>query len=200
MPAFDVVGPKPAIAAFARRDRRAVIDADAYERARIEAGVPRRASTLDERTIPQEAGLELRRGVVHEGLLRRPGARVPHRLARPREPAPAAAARADGALAAGCRRSRSTATRSARSRAPRAASRSAMLRREVEPGARVDVGRHRGGRRSALTTVVTRLLCVRGERVRLEELPDRRARVDLLRRHAERSRSGSSPATCGRRR
>jgi folate-binding protein YgfZ len=32
--------------------------ADEYERARIEAGVPRMGADLDERTIPQEAGLE----------------------------------------------------------------------------------------------------------------------------------------------
>ena len=46
-------------------------------------------STSTSRTIPQEAFLERRRGVVHQGLLPRPGARVPHRLARPRQPVPA---------------------------------------------------------------------------------------------------------------
>ena len=36
-----------------------LVDADAYERARVEAGVPRQGFDTDERTIPQEAGLEL---------------------------------------------------------------------------------------------------------------------------------------------
>jgi folate-binding protein YgfZ len=36
-----------------------LVDADGYERARIEAGVPRQGFDTDERTIPQEAGLEL---------------------------------------------------------------------------------------------------------------------------------------------
>src|SRR4029079_11336325 len=36
-----------------------LVDADEYERARIEAGVPRQGLDTDERTIPQEAGLEL---------------------------------------------------------------------------------------------------------------------------------------------
>jgi folate-binding protein YgfZ len=35
-----------------------VVSAAEYERARIEAGVPRMGAELDERTIPQEAGLE----------------------------------------------------------------------------------------------------------------------------------------------
>ncbi|MFM7224023.1 MAG: YgfZ/GcvT domain-containing protein [Actinomycetota bacterium] len=34
------------------------VDADAYERARIEAGVPRLGADIDEDTIPQEAGLD----------------------------------------------------------------------------------------------------------------------------------------------
>jgi folate-binding protein YgfZ len=35
-----------------------MLDDAAYERARIEAGVPRMGVDIDERTIPQEAGLE----------------------------------------------------------------------------------------------------------------------------------------------
>ncbi len=45
-----------------------------------------------------------RRGVVHEGLLPRPGARVPHRHPRPRQPVPAAGARRFRCVAAGRRR------------------------------------------------------------------------------------------------
>ncbi len=36
-----------------------MLDDDGYERARIEAGVPRQGFDIDDRTIPQEAGLEL---------------------------------------------------------------------------------------------------------------------------------------------
>jgi folate-binding protein YgfZ len=53
--AFDVVGPPDVIAALGL----AVVSADEYERARIEAGVPRLGVDVDESTIPQEAGLEL---------------------------------------------------------------------------------------------------------------------------------------------
>ncbi|MDQ1383458.1 MAG: tRNA-modifying protein YgfZ [Actinomycetota bacterium] len=57
--AFDVVGPEGAIVALSDIIDAPGIDADAYEQARIEAGVPRQGFDTDERTIPQEAGLEL---------------------------------------------------------------------------------------------------------------------------------------------
>ncbi len=57
--AFDAVGPEAAIAALAEAADAPMIVADAYEQARIEAGVPRQGLDTDERTIPQEAGLEL---------------------------------------------------------------------------------------------------------------------------------------------
>ncbi|MDQ1459942.1 MAG: tRNA-modifying protein YgfZ [Actinomycetota bacterium] len=58
-PAFDVVGSAETVAAMSARNAAPLVDADAYERARIEAGVPRQGFDTDERTIPQEAGLEL---------------------------------------------------------------------------------------------------------------------------------------------
>jgi folate-binding protein YgfZ len=57
-PAFDAIGSEGAIAAFSERLDVRLLDADGYERARIEAGVPRQGFDTDERTIPQEAGLE----------------------------------------------------------------------------------------------------------------------------------------------
>lgn len=58
-PAFDAIGSGDVIAALGATLDAPVIDADAYEQARIEAGVPRQGFDTDERTIPQEAGLEL---------------------------------------------------------------------------------------------------------------------------------------------
>ena len=58
-PAFDAIGSEAAIAALREHLDVRLVDADAYERARIEAGVPRQGFDTDERTIPQEAGLEL---------------------------------------------------------------------------------------------------------------------------------------------
>jgi tRNA-modifying protein YgfZ len=57
-PAFDVVGTAAEVDAV--RDHLAfpLVDGPGYERARIEAGVPRLGADLDERTIPQEASLE----------------------------------------------------------------------------------------------------------------------------------------------
>ncbi len=52
----DVIGPQAALGAV---DGPGALDADAYERARIEAGVPRLGAELDESTIPQEAYLDL---------------------------------------------------------------------------------------------------------------------------------------------
>ena len=57
-PAYDAVGSTDAIVALSAALSMPVVDADAYERARIEAGVPRQGIDVDERTIPQEAGLE----------------------------------------------------------------------------------------------------------------------------------------------
>jgi len=51
----EIVGSEGEVAALADIP---VCDDDAYERARIEAGVPRQGYDTDERTIPQEAGLE----------------------------------------------------------------------------------------------------------------------------------------------
>lgn len=50
----DVIGPRTDLAALAPRG----LDADGYERARVEAGVPRLGLDLDESTIPQEAWLD----------------------------------------------------------------------------------------------------------------------------------------------
>jgi tRNA-modifying protein YgfZ len=54
LPAYDALSFAALQAALALPDR----SSDEYERARIEAGVPRMGADLDERTIPQEAGLE----------------------------------------------------------------------------------------------------------------------------------------------
>lgn len=56
--AFDVVGSAAAIEALAESIGAPALDPANYERARIEAGVPRQGVDTDERTIPQEAGLE----------------------------------------------------------------------------------------------------------------------------------------------
>jgi folate-binding protein YgfZ len=58
VPAFDAIGPEAAVNALRDRLGLPVVDGAGYERARIEAGVPRMGADLDERTIPQEAGLE----------------------------------------------------------------------------------------------------------------------------------------------
>jgi len=54
----EAIGPADAIDALRARIDAPVLDSEAYERARIEAGVPRQGVDTDERTIPQEAGLE----------------------------------------------------------------------------------------------------------------------------------------------
>ena len=58
-PGFDALGPEDAIAALSHALDAPVVDADTFERERIEAGVARQGFDVDERTIPQEAGLEL---------------------------------------------------------------------------------------------------------------------------------------------
>jgi tRNA-modifying protein YgfZ len=50
----DVIGPREDLVDFAARG----LDADAYERARIQAGIPRLGLDLDDSTIPQEAWLD----------------------------------------------------------------------------------------------------------------------------------------------
>jgi len=57
-PAFDIVGAEPAVEAFAATLGLHELDEAGYERARIEAGVPRQGFDTDERTIPQEAFLD----------------------------------------------------------------------------------------------------------------------------------------------
>jgi folate-binding protein YgfZ len=57
-PAFDAVGSEDAIDALSASIAAPVVDATAYEVARIEAGVPRQGLDTDDRTIPQEAGLD----------------------------------------------------------------------------------------------------------------------------------------------
>jgi hypothetical protein len=56
--AFDAVGPDVAITALSMQLALPALDADGYERARVEAGVPRMGVDMDDRTIPQEALLE----------------------------------------------------------------------------------------------------------------------------------------------
>src|SRR4051812_17716740 len=52
----DVLGPQASLAAI---DGVGALSADEYERARIEAGIPKLGAELDESTIPQEAYLDL---------------------------------------------------------------------------------------------------------------------------------------------
>jgi len=54
----DVLGAEEEIAAVSAALSVPLVDADAYERARIEAGIPRQGADIDERTIPQEAFLD----------------------------------------------------------------------------------------------------------------------------------------------
>ncbi len=53
---MDVIGPRDVLATLDVASEG--LDADAYERARIEAGVPRLGADLDDSTIPQEAWLD----------------------------------------------------------------------------------------------------------------------------------------------
>ncbi len=55
----EVVGPVAAVSTVREAVVADEIDADAYERVRIAAGMPRLGVDIDERTIPQEAGLEI---------------------------------------------------------------------------------------------------------------------------------------------
>jgi len=58
VPAYDAIGAGEAVDALRDRLGLPVVDTAGYERARIEAGIPRMGADIDERTIPQEAGLE----------------------------------------------------------------------------------------------------------------------------------------------
>jgi folate-binding protein YgfZ len=58
VPAFDAIGTEAAVNALRDVLGLPVVAGARYERARIEAGVPRMGADLDERTIPQEAGLD----------------------------------------------------------------------------------------------------------------------------------------------
>ena len=57
--AFDALGTADAIDALSASLDLPILDDAGYERARIEAGVPRQGFDIDDRTIPQEAALEL---------------------------------------------------------------------------------------------------------------------------------------------
>jgi len=139
VPAFDAIGSEVDIAALSDLLEVPVLDADDYERARIEAGVPRQGFDTDERTIPQEAGLEqiavsFTKGCfVGQELVCRIDSRghVNRHLRRLRADA---GTLPRGAAVAYEGREIGEVTSSA---GPVAL---AMLRREIEPGARVDIG------------------------------------------------------------
>jgi folate-binding protein YgfZ len=140
MPAVDVLGTREELVAFAERLRLPWADEAMYERARIEAGVPRQGVDIDERTIPQEAGLErtavsFTKGCfVGQELVCRIDSRghVNRLLRRIR-------ASEDGALVVGDDVSAGDKTvGSIASSAGDVAL--ALVRREVEPGATVQVG------------------------------------------------------------
>lgn len=138
-PAFDALGNDAAIAALSADLDVPVVDIDGYEQARIVAGVPRQGFDTNESTIPQEAGLELvavsftKGCFVGQELVCRIDSRgrVNRHLRRLRIP--------QGDLARGATvvfegREVGEVTSAA---GPVAL---AMLRREVEPGARVEIG------------------------------------------------------------
>lgn len=136
--AFDAVGSPGAIDALSGATAVPLVDAAAYERARVEAGVPRQGLDTDDRTIPQEAGLEtgavsFTKGCfVGQELVCRIDARghVNRHLRRLRADGVALPA---GATVTAGEREVGTVTSAAGDVAL------AMLRREVEPDAVVDV-------------------------------------------------------------
>ncbi|HEV7525521.1 MAG TPA: hypothetical protein VGP92_11175 [Acidimicrobiia bacterium] len=137
--AFDAVGPVAAIAALSDAIDAPLLDSDAYELARVEAGIPRQGFDTDERTIPQEAGLELvavsftKGCFVGQELVCRIDSRgrVNRHLRRLRA--------SDGALVRGAAVTLDgKEVGEVTSGAGRVGL--AMLRREVEPGTRVDAG------------------------------------------------------------
>jgi folate-binding protein YgfZ len=137
-PAFDAVGSPSAIDALVGSLNLPMIGGDAYELARIEAGVPRQGADTDERTIPQEAGLELtavsftKGCFVGQELVCRIDSRghVNRFLRRLRADGPI-----DRGLAVHANGKEVGTVTSAVNRVGLA-----MLRREVEPGATVTVG------------------------------------------------------------
>lgn len=139
-PAFDVIGTPEVVAAIERTLEVRVADEATYERARIEAGVPRQGVDVDERTIPQEAGLErtavsFTKGCfVGQELVCRIDTRghVNRVLRRLRVDGDGTLAAGDDVVAGG--RSVGAVTSSAGDVAL------GLLRREVEPGAAVQVG------------------------------------------------------------
>jgi folate-binding protein YgfZ len=136
---FEAIGPADAIASVRAAVDAPAIDRDEYERARIEAGVPRQGFDTDEKTIPQEAGLErfavsFTKGCfVGQELVCRIDTRghVNRNLRRLRASSSSLAVGASVSLDG---REVGAVTSSAGDVAL------AMLRREVEPGARVLVG------------------------------------------------------------
>ncbi len=137
--AFDAIGPPDAIERLSATLGAERIDADAYERARIEAGIPRQGFDTDERTIPQEAGLEVdavsftKGCFVGQELVCRIDARghVNRNLRRLR--APAGAMRRGAVVVSGDGREVGAVTSSSGDVAL------GMLRREVVPGSGVRV-------------------------------------------------------------
>jgi folate-binding protein YgfZ len=137
--AFDALGTEAAIAALSASLDVPLVDADVYEQARIEAGITRQGLDTDERTIPQEAGLELvavsftKGCFVGQELVCRidTRGRVNRHLRRLRVPAGGITR---GATVAFEGRDVGEVTSAA---GPVAL---AMLRREVEPGAQVEIG------------------------------------------------------------
>ena len=57
----------------------------AFETARIEAGIPRFGADMDETNLPLECGIESRRRELQQRLLHRPGSHQPHPQLRPRQ-------------------------------------------------------------------------------------------------------------------
>jgi len=141
-PAYDAFGTEADVAAFVAGLGLPVADGAEYEIARIEAGVPRMGTDLDETTIPQEAGVEsdavsFTKGCfVGQELVCRIDSRghVNRHLRRLR-----AVDRADGALAGGAAvEADGVPVGTVTSPGPGVAL--AMIRREVEPGTVVVVG------------------------------------------------------------
>jgi hypothetical protein len=137
--AFDAIGSEADVEALSDALAVPLFDADAYEQARIEAGVSRQGLDTDERTIPQEAGLELVAVSFTKGCF--VGQELVCRIdSRGRVNRHLRRLRTDGGdLARGSSvayegREIGEVTSGA---GPVAL---AMLRREIEPGARVDIG------------------------------------------------------------
>ena len=137
--ALDAVGSESGIAELSAAVAAPMVDHATYERARIEAGVPRQGFDTDERTIPQEAGLELvavsftKGCFVGQELVCRIDSRghVNRNLRRLRVPEGSVAR---GAVVAVAEREVGEVTSSSGGVAL------AMLRREIDPGTRVDAG------------------------------------------------------------